>query len=131
MAGYASEPDNATTWYSNIVEVEWKTPRPLRVGTNLDFVARFLGRRLAHTYEIREPIPDQRLVMSTSDPPFAMETTYEWEDTTSGDTKMTIRNRGKPSGFANIALPIMTSAMRRANQKDLAMIKRTLESVSE
>lgn len=131
VAGYASDPDKATTWYSNIVEVDWKTPPPLRVGTNLDFVARFLGRRLAYTYEIRELIPDERLVMSTSDGPFAMETTYEWEDTTSGGTKMTIRNRGTPSGFANIALPMMTRAMRRANQKDLAMIKQILESASE
>jgi hypothetical protein len=131
VASYASDPDNATTWYSNIVEVDWKTPPPLRVGTNLGFVARFLGRRLAYTYEIRELISDERLVMSTSDGPFAMETTYEWADTPTGGTKMSIRNRGTPSGFANIAAPMMTSAMRRASQKDLARIKQILESSSE
>lgn len=131
VASYASDPDNATTWYSNIVEVEWKTPPPLRVGTNIGFVARFLGRRLAYTYEIRELIPDERLVMSTSDGPFAMETTYGWEDTTTGGTRMTLRNRGTPSGFANIASPMMTRAMQRANQKDLDRIKQILESSSK
>lgn len=128
VASYASDPDNATTWYSNIVEVEWKTPPPLRVGTNLGFVARFLGKRLAYTYEVRELVGDQRLVMSTSDGPFAMETTYEWADTTGGGTKMTLRNRGTPSGFANVAAPMMTRAMRRANERDLSRIKRILEA---
>lgn len=130
VASYASDPDNATIWYSNIIEVEWKTPPPIQVGTSIAFVARFLGRRLAYTYEVRELIPDERLVMSTSDGPFAMETTYEWEDTETGNTKMSLRNRGRPSGFANIASPMMTRAMRRANQNDLSRIKQILEESS-
>ena len=128
VASYASDLDNTTSWYANIVAVEWKTAKPLRVGTNLAFVARFLGRRLSYTYEIRELVPNERLVMSTSDGPFAMETTYQWEDTPDGGTRMTLRNRGNPSGFSNVAAPMMVNAMRRANRKDLARIKTILES---
>lgn len=41
---------------------------------------------------------------------------------------MTLRNRGEPSGFGKVAAPIMATAMRRTNRKDLARLKRILES---
>jgi hypothetical protein len=56
-----------------------------------------------------------------------METTYTWETTPSGDTRMTLRNRGTPTGFAKLAAPMMAAAMRRANDKDLARLKSVLE----
>ena len=43
-------------------------------------------------------------------------------------TRMTLRNRGEPSGFARVAAPVMAKAMRRANEKDLARLKRILEN---
>lgn len=128
VAGYASEPDNATDWYENIEAVRWETPKPLGVGSRIEFVASFLRRRLAYTYEVRELVPGERLVMSTAEGPFPMETTYTWEDTTSGGTRMTLRNRGEPSGFSKIAAPLMAVAIRRANTKDLRRLKRILES---
>jgi hypothetical protein len=93
----------------------------------MDFVAQFLGRRIAYTYEIVELLPDQRLVMRTADGPFPMETTYTWDPY--GDaTRMTLRNRGMPSGFLKMAGPLIERAMRRATTKDLARLKTIMES---
>lgn len=129
VAAYAAEPENATTWYANIERAEWRTPRPLATGSRFAFVARFLGRRLEYEYEVRELVPDERLVMATSDGPFAMETTYTWADAAGGGTTMRLRNRGEPSGFPRLLAPVMGSAVRRANRKDLVRLKQVLEDI--
>ena len=127
VAAYACDPDHATAWYENIKAVEWEAPPPLAVGTRVAFAATFLGRRLAYTYEIAELVPGELLVMRTAQGPFPMETTYRFEDAPGGGTRMTLRNRGEPSGFAKVGAPVMAAAMRRANRKDLQALKRVLE----
>lgn len=130
VAAFASDPDNVPRWYVNIRSVEWETPPPLAVGTRLAFVASFLRRRLAYTYEVVEWIPEERLVMRTAQGPFPMETSYVWEPTTEGHTRMTLRNRGTPTGFSALAAPFMARAVRAANRKDLAALKQILEERS-
>jgi uncharacterized membrane protein len=127
VAAYAGDPTNAPEWYENISSVEWRTEPEVAVGSRVAFVAHFLSRRIAYTYEITELVPGQRLVMRTAEGPFPMETTYTWQPTPRGATRMTLRNRGEPSGFAGIAGPVLAAAMRRANRKDLARLKEILE----
>jgi uncharacterized membrane protein len=127
VAAYAGDPTNAPRWYSNITSVQWQTPPPVAVGSKLDFVARFLGRTLSYTYEVVELDP-HRLVMRTAQGPFPMETTYTWQPESADRTRMTLRNRGEPSGFGKVAAPVMSAAMRRANEKDLARLKQVLET---
>ena len=128
VASFAADPDNTTAWYGNITSVEWRSPKPITVGSRIAFVARFLGRTLAYEYEIKELSEDERLVMSTTDGPLAMETTYTWEDEPGGGTRMTLRNRGRAGGFTAIAVPLLERSMRRANRQDLVRLKGILES---
>ena len=124
---FVADPGNATAWYRNIRAVEWETPPPIAVGSRLRFRARFLGRSLDYTYEVREIEPGSRLVMATAAGPFPMETTYMLGDAAGGGTRMRLRNRGKPSGFAAVTAPVMSRAMRRANEEDLRRLKALLE----
>jgi hypothetical protein len=130
VAGYAVDPDKATAWYVNIKEVRWITPPPLALGSQFAFAAAFLGRTLTYTYEVVEFVPDRIFVMRTAEGPFAMETIYEWDDAAPDSTRMTLRNRGQPSGFFGVAAPMMARAMKRANIKDLKQLKAILESQS-
>ena len=127
VAEYVTNPDNATKWYVNIKHVEWKSPKPLEVGSKVAFEAQFMGRTIAYTYEVKDFVPGERLVMSTASGPFPMETTYTFSDAPNGGTKVELRNRGRPSGFSNVVAPVMAGAMKRANRKDLARLKSILE----
>ena len=110
----------------NIHRVEWRSSPPLALGSKIAFVARFLGRQLAYTYEVVE-LDGRGLVMRTADGPFPMETRYAFEATVGG-TRMRLRNRGAPSGFGKLLAPFVARAMRRANEADLRALKALLEA---
>jgi hypothetical protein len=129
VSEYAANPDNAPTWYVNIDSAEWKTKKPLRVGSLIAFKAKFLGRELSYIYKIIEYIPGEKLVMVTEDGPFPMETTYKWEIIDANHTRMSLRNKGIPSGFSRFISPFMSFMMKNANKKDLKKIKLIIESM--
>ncbi len=128
VAAFSADIDNTPLWYKNIKQVEWKTERPLAVGSQIAFVAQFLGRRLAYTYEVVAFDPGERLILRTPEGPFPMETSYHWATAAGEGTRMTIRNRGLPRGFSRLIAPLMARAVRRANRKDLALLKEILEA---
>jgi hypothetical protein len=131
VAAFAGDPSNATAWYANIETVQWRTPPPVQVGSTMDFVARFLGRRLAYTYEVVELVPGERLVMRTAQGPFPMETTYTWQPVEEHRTRMSLRNRGEPAGLGKVTAPVLAAAMRRANTSDLTRLKQLLEAEAD
>ena len=129
VSEYAADPTNATEWYRDIESIDWRTDPPVRVGSRMDFVARFLGKRLAYTYEVAELVPGERLVMRTTEGPFPMETTYTWEDAGPGRTRICLRNRGGAGNlFTRLTAPLSAAAVRRATSRNLRDLKALLES---
>lgn len=128
VSAYCSDPDNDTSWYVNIKEVNWLSEKPAVVGTKVARVAFFMGKRIAYTYVVEQMVPGEKLVMSAVDSPFPMTTTYTWEDAGEGKTRMFLRNEGEPSGFfGKLSAPLMSMQMKSATTKDLARLKGILE----
>ncbi|MGG0174821.1 SRPBCC family protein [Gottfriedia acidiceleris] len=131
VSEFASNPENAPKWYININSAEWKTEKPLVVGSKIAFKARFLGKDLAYIYEIIEYTPGKKLVMRTANGPFPMETTYTWSKVNDSSTLMTLRNKGNPKGFSKAITPFISLMMKKANMKDLRTIKRIVETLND
>jgi len=126
VAAFAADPDIAPRWHRNI-DGPVGDPAAHRRRIQDRVRGPVPGRRLRYTYEVLDVLPGERLVMSTTEGPFPMETTYIWADV-DGGTRMTLRNRGEPAGLMKLAAPAVAAAMRRANRKDLAQLKQLLEA---
>ena len=112
FAAFAGDPSNAPDWYANIRSVDWRTPPPVALGSRMDFVAHFLGRRLAYTSGVVELEPARQIVMCNTDGFFPMETTYTWKPVGSGKTRMTLCDPGNPSGFSRMAASVLERVTR-------------------
>jgi len=127
VAEYSANPDNAPKWYDNIKAAKWKTPRPLKVGSQIVFKAKFLGKALVYIYEISEYAAEQRMVMKTLVGPFPMETIYTWKSIDGNVTRVSLRSKGSPVGLSKLLTPLFSFAIKKANNKDLQRLKQIIE----
>ena len=84
-----------------------------------------------HTGKRRDRIEDLVAQDDVGLPCFSVDNQTVGMDAGAGATRMTLRNRGEPAGFAKTTAPLMEAAMRRANRNDLARLKEILEAGAE
>jgi uncharacterized membrane protein len=125
---YTSDPPNDLKWIGGIKYVEMLTGPPLGVGSRVARRAAFLGRKIEYVNEVVAFVPGERLEMQSVKGPFPMHITYEFADHDDGRTRVNIRVRGEASGFFKLASPLLAGSVRRNVSRDLARLKRILES---
>ena len=126
VAAYLQDPANDTTWIGGLRSARLLTPGPVAVGSRVERVASFLGRRVEYVNEITELTGD-RLVMRSVRSPFPMRVTYGYERAGDGATEVSVRVEGDAGRYYALLAPLLGVAVRRSIARDLRNLKRVLE----
>src|SRR5512132_3305396 len=87
VAAYLRDPANDTTWIGGVRSARLLTPEPVRIGSRVERVAGFLGRRVEYVNEVTELTGDW-LVMRSVQSPFPMRVTYGHRQASDGATEV-------------------------------------------
>jgi uncharacterized membrane protein len=126
VAAFAMEAENDTRWIGGVASARRLTPWPTAVGTRVERVAHFLGRRIDYVMEVTALDPGRRIVLQSIRSPFPMKVTYSFEPV-AGRTQAEVRVEGDAEGFYRLAGGLMGRAVRRNLHKDLARLKKICE----
>lgn len=127
VAAFAMEAENDTRWIGGIASARRLTPGPTAVGTRVERVAHFLGRRIDYVMEVAELDPGRRIVLRSIKSPFPMKVTYSFEPVANG-TRASVRVEGGPESLLRFAGGLMSPAVRRNLRKDVARLKQICET---
>ncbi len=128
VAAYATDWRNDTSWIGALTDVRLVTDGELGVGSRVARVASFLGKRMEYVNEVVALEPGRRLEMRSVKAPFPMTVVYEFEDADGEATRFRIRTLGDATGFYRVAGPVLSRAVRKGIQGDLARLKELLEA---
>ena len=126
VAAYLRDPANDTSWIGGLRSARLLTPGPVRVGSRVERVASFLGRRVEYVNEITELTGD-RLAMRSVRSPFPMRVTYRHGRAGDGATEVSVRVEGDAGRYYALLAPLLGVAVRRSIVRDLRNLKRVLE----
>jgi hypothetical protein len=127
VAAYLWDPANDQEWIGGLRSARLVTAAPVTVGSRVQRVASFLGRRVEYLNEITELTPD-RLAMRSVRAPFPMRITYQLRDAGAGGTEVAVRIEGDTGRFYALAGPFLARAVHRSVSRDLRTLKRVLEA---
>ncbi len=123
---YATDPAKTPEWKTSVIESRAEPPGPIRVGSKIHTVMRFLGRRIEGTAEVTELVPNRKLVQKTNSP-FPVEVTCLAEPTSAG-TKVTATAVAEPGGFFKMAELVLVRIAKKQGQAELQTMKGLLEA---
>jgi uncharacterized membrane protein len=126
VAAYLRDPANDPHWIGGLRSARLLTAPPVGVGSRVERVARFLGRRIEYVNEITELTAD-RLAMRSVRSPFPMRVTYRFDAADDATTEVSVRVEGDASRLYRLADPLLARLVRRSVQRDLRTLKRLLE----
>ena len=123
---YVADVNHLPEWAGTTIEVKGAPAGPLQDGGTFTDVGIFLGRRIETPFRATVEAP-RRLVYRSTGGLLPHDWTYTFEPV--GDrTRMTLAVEGQPGRFFKLATPLVGRALSRQLSRDLASLKRVIES---
>ncbi len=124
---YVMEPANDPVWQGPVIEVRRGAGEQMGVGTEIEEVTQFLGRRFEMTYVVTEHEPMRRSAVRTSSGPVRMEGSYSFESV-AGGTRFTMEGETDAHGLFKLAEPVFARMARREWESSCEVLKDLLEA---
>jgi uncharacterized membrane protein len=125
--GFVHEPANDPRWQPTIVESETSPEGPIRAGSRIREVRRFLGVRLEISYEVTGYDPPSRSSVKSVSGPIPFSGSYVFESL-DGSTRFTVSGELDAHGFFKLAEPVFTRIAGRELEANLGHLKDLLEA---
>ena len=126
VAAYLRDPANDPSWIGGLRSARLVTEPPVAVGSQVERVASFLGRRIEYVNEITD-LTGTRLAMRSVRSPFPMRVTYGIDDSGDAATEVSVRVEGDASRLYRLADPLLALLVRRSVRRDLRTLRKVLE----
>lgn len=127
VAAYAFEPMNDPVWIGGITKANLLSLRPVGKGTQVQRLAKFMGKIIDYVLEVETFEPGRLMIMRSIKSPFPMVVTYRFEPIGPDKTDAEIRVQGSPKGFYSFADFLMAPMVRRNITSDIKRLKKILE----
>jgi Polyketide cyclase / dehydrase and lipid transport len=126
VARYMFDWRNDPDWIGGISEARLVGDGDFGLGSQVERVASFMGKRIEYVLEVEDYEPGALLAMRSVKAPFPMTVTYEVTDAPAG-ARARVQVGGDASGFYKLAGPLLNLQATRSIAGDLRRLKATLE----
>jgi uncharacterized membrane protein len=126
VARYMFDWRNDPEWIGGISEARLLGDGDFEIGSRVERVASFVGKRIEYVLEVEDYQPGALLAMRSVRAPFPMNVTYEVTDVR-GAARARVQVEGDASGFYRLAGPLLNLQATRSIAADLRRLKALLE----
>lgn len=124
---YVMDPANDPVWLGPIIDVPSGGGQPLDVGSEIEQVAKFLGRKFDVRLVVTEHEPMHRSAVRTSGGPVPLNGSYTFEPV-NGGTRFTMEGEADAHGLFKLAEPLFARMARREWASYCDVLKDLLEA---
>ena len=122
---YLTDLEKLPQWAAGVLESQQTSPGPRAVGTTYRIVGKVMGRRVPSTYTVTQFEAPSKFGGQNSGL-LSFEETYSFE-ALGGGTRLTQMAQVRPQGIFKLLAPVMSGALQKQLDGDLARMKRLLE----
>lgn len=127
---FITVPGNGPRWQEGAVSTHLTTPGPVRAGSEMEHVGRWLGMRIPTRAVVTVWVPPVRYGYDITTKRFPKPSLmrYEVESLADGTTKLTLSNDAPVSGWMKPLEPLLQRSVQGMFERDVARLKALIEA---
>ena len=124
---FLSNVENMPKWDRGVLEAKQTSEGPPGIGSTLQTVRQFLGRRQIGNARVAEYVPNRMLALQISVGPITAQTRYTFEPV-EGGTQLAQTTDIELRGWWKLITPILSPLLEKDGRDEFANTKRMMES---